>query len=45
MIAAIIAVYNNVRLHSALSFLRPVDSYGGDPEALLAERRRKLQAS
>jgi len=28
-----------------LSFLRPVDYYRGDPEALLAERRRKLQAA
>ena len=44
-IAGIIAAYNNVRLHSALSFLRPVDYYRGDPEALLAERRRKLQAA
>ncbi len=45
VIAGIIAAYNNVRLHSALSFLRPVDYYRGDPEALLAERRRKLQAA
>jgi hypothetical protein len=42
---AIIDAYNNVRLHSALSFLRPVDYYRGDPEALLAERRRKLQTA
>ncbi len=45
VIAGIIDAYNNVRLHSALSFLRPVDYYRGDPEALLAERRRKLQAA
>jgi transposase InsO family protein len=45
VIAGIIDRYNNVRLHSALSFLRPVDYYRGDPEALLAERRRKLQAA
>ncbi len=44
-IAAIIGAYNNVRLHSALSFLRPVDYYRGNPETLLAERRRKLQAA
>ena len=44
-IAAIIGAYNNVRLHSALSFLRPADYYRGDPEALLAERRRKLQTA
>ena len=45
VIAAIIATYNDVRLHSALSFLRPVDYYRGDPEALLAERRRKLSTA
>ncbi len=44
-IAAIIGAYNNVRLHSALSFLRPLDYYRGNPETLLAERRRKLQAA
>ena len=37
-IAAILGAYNNVRLHSALSFLRLVDYYRGNPEALLAER-------
>ncbi len=45
VIAGIIDAYNNVRLHSALSFLRPVDYYRGNPEALLAERRRKLQTA
>lgn len=34
--------YNHHRLHSSLNFLRPVDYYRGNPEALLAERRRKL---
>lgn len=34
--------YNEERLHSALNFLRPVDYYRGNPEALLAERRRKI---
>lgn len=43
VIAEIIDAYNHHRLHSALSFLRPVDYYRGDPEALLAERRRKLR--
>ena len=38
----IIDRYNHQRLHSALSFLRPVDWYRGKPEALLAERRRRL---
>ena len=45
VIAGVIDAYNNVRLHSALSFLRPVDYYRGNPESLLAERRRKLQAA
>jgi putative transposase len=43
VIAGTIGNYNHIRLHSALSFLRPVDYYRGDPEALLAERRRKLR--
>ena len=34
--------YNEERLHSALHFLRPVDYYRGDPEALLEQRRRKI---
>lgn len=37
--------YNNKRLHSALNYLRPVDYYKRDPEALLAERRRKLEGA
>jgi putative transposase len=41
----IIDYYNQERLHSSLSFLRPADYYRGNPEALLAERRRKLQAA
>lgn len=45
VIARIIKHYNDRRLHSALSYLRPVDYYRGNPEALLAERRRKLQAA
>ena len=39
----IIEHYNHQRLHSSLSFLRPVDFYRGNPETLLAKRRRKLQ--
>ncbi|MCL0035057.1 hypothetical protein M1N00_00125 [Thermodesulfovibrionales bacterium] len=31
------------RLHSALKYLRPVDYYRDNPEALLAERKRKLR--
>ena len=35
--------YNEERLHSTLKYLRPVDYYRGNPEALLAERKRKLR--
>ena len=35
--------YNDERLHSALKYLRPVDYYKGDPEALLAERERRMR--
>lgn len=45
VIAGIIDDYNHVRLHSALKFLRPVDYYRGNPETLLAERRRKLSTA
>lgn len=45
VIGGIIAHYNGTRLHSSLNFLRPVDFYRGDPAALLAERRRKLQTA
>jgi len=34
--------YNLERLHSALNYLRPVDYYKGNPEALLAARKMKL---
>lgn len=43
VIAGIIEHYNQVRLHSSLNFLRPVDYYRGDLEALLSQHRRKLQ--
>lgn len=45
VIAAIIAHYNHHRLHSSLNFLRPADYYRGNPEALLAQRRGKLQTA
>jgi len=35
--------YNHERLHSSLGFLRPIDFYRGNPTALLADRRRKLE--
>jgi putative transposase len=34
--------YNNIRPHSALKYLCPVDYYRGNPEARLAERQMKL---
>ena len=43
VIAKIIYNYNNVRLHSSLSFLRPIDYYRGIPTALLAARCLKLE--
>ena len=43
IIDGIIRHYNHERLHSSLNFLRPIDYYRGNPETLLAERRRKLQ--
>lgn len=42
VIDKIVRWYNEERLHSALNYLRPVDYYGGEPEQLLEERRRKL---
>jgi transposase InsO family protein len=45
VIAGLIHHYNHYRLHSALNYLRPVDYYRGNPEALLAERRGKLKAA
>lgn len=35
--------YSEERLHSALKYLRPVDYYRGNPEALRAKRKRKLR--
>ena len=43
VIAEIIDHYNHRRLHSSLSYLRPVDYDRGDPVTLLAERRRTLR--
>ena len=43
--AGLLDEYNHRRLHSSLLFLRTVDYYRGNPEALLAERRRKFQVA
>ena len=45
VIAGVIDHYNHTRLHSSLNFLRPVDYYRGNPESLLAQRRRKLETA
>lgn len=41
-VAAWVSYYNEQRLHSALHYLRPIDYYRGDPQALLAKRNEKL---
>jgi len=43
LLADWVRYYNEERLHSALKYLRPVDYDRGNPEVLLAERRRKLR--
>ena len=37
--------HNEERPYSALDYLRPVDYYEANPEALLVERKRKLAAA
>jgi hypothetical protein len=44
VIGGIIQHYHHHRLHSSLNFLRPVDYYRGNPEALLAEREARRGA-
>lgn len=45
VIDEIIDHYNNVRYHSSLGYLRPVDYYRGDPVALHEERRARILAA
>lgn len=42
-ITEIVGYYNNERLHSGINYLTPVDYYRGNPQALLWERRRKIE--
>jgi hypothetical protein len=37
--------YNEERLHSTLKYLRLVDYYLGNPQALLAKRKNKLRGA
>lgn len=43
LLAEWVRYYNEKRLHSSLKYLRPVDYYRGNPEALLVDRKRKLR--
>jgi putative transposase len=43
MLSRIQKRYNEVRLHSALGYLRPVDYYRGNPAVLHEARRQKLR--
>jgi putative transposase len=43
LLAEWVRYYNEERLHSSLEYLRPVDYYLGNPQALLAERQTKLR--
>jgi len=43
LLAEWVRYYNDERLHSALEYLRPVDYYLGNPQALLARRKTKLR--
>jgi len=44
-VAQWVCYYNEQRLHAALHYLRPIDYYRGDPQALLARRSDKLAAA
>ena len=45
VIGRVVRWYTELRLHSALGFLRPVDYYRGNPAELHEARRRKLAAA
>ena len=43
VVAAFVAHYNEVRLHSALGYITPADKLAGLEEMIFAERDRKLE--
>jgi len=45
IVGEFVAHYNDVRLHSAIGYVTPIDKLEGRAEAVLAERERKLQAA
>ena len=45
MVTQIVDWYNHQRLHSPLGYLRPIEYYRGDPDALKEIRRRKMAAA
>ncbi|HEX9156141.1 MAG TPA: IS3 family transposase [Nitrospira sp.] len=45
IVAEFVAYYNEVRLHSAIGYVTPVDKMAGRERAIFAERDRKLDAA
>ena len=45
IVADFVAHYNDVRLHSAIGYVTPVDKMAGREPAIFAERDRKLEAA
>ncbi len=45
IVAEFVVYYNEVRLHSAIGYVTPVDKMAGRERAIFAERDRKLDAA
>jgi len=45
IVGEFVAYYNDVRLHSAIGYVTPLDKLQGRADAILAERDRKLRAA
>lgn len=45
IVAQFVAHYNEVRLHSAIGYVTPLDKLEGRAEAILLQRRQKLEAA